>query len=101
MSNTYNRSVDSDTDADIKDQDRQVNNETDSAISTTQDGAEYEDTGITKPFDPTLINIRTTQMSLDALIARIREKEIDLSPSFQRKEVWKDEIGRASCRERV
>ena len=36
-----------------------------------------------------LINILTKQMSLDTLIKRIREREIDLSPDFQRAEVWK------------
>lgn len=52
------------------------------------DGTEYEDAGITRPFNPTLIKIDTQQMSLDTLIKRIREKEIDLSPDFQRAEVW-------------
>lgn len=55
----------------------------------TADGTEYEDTGITKPFNPTLINITTKQMSLDTLIRRMREGEVDLSPDFQRAEVWK------------
>ncbi len=54
----------------------------------TVDGTEIEDTGITKPFNPTLINISAKQMSLDTLIKRLREEEIDLSPDFQRTEVW-------------
>jgi len=60
-----------------------------SGVDETADGTEYEDVGITKPFDPTLINILTKQMSLDTLIKRMREQEIDLSPDFQRAEVWK------------
>ncbi len=60
-----------------------------SHIETTADGTEYEDTGITKPFNPTLINITTKQMSLDTLIKRIQEGEVDLAPDFQRAEVWK------------
>ena len=57
-------------------------------IEPTSDGTEYEETGITKPFNPSLINILTKQMSLDTLMKRIREKEIDLAPDFQRGEVW-------------
>lgn len=58
-------------------------------IQTTADGTEYEDTGITKPFNPTLINILTKPMSLDILIKRMKEGELDLAPDFQRAEVWK------------
>lgn len=58
-------------------------------VEVTPDGTEYEDTGITKPFNPTLINILTKQMSLDILIKRMREGEVNLSPDFQRAEVWK------------
>jgi hypothetical protein len=47
---------------------------------------------ITQPFDPTLMRVETKQMSLDALITRIREGELDLEPGFQRKAgIWKDE----------
>ena len=60
-----------------------------SDVERTPDGTEYEDTGVAKPFNPTLINILTKQMSLDTLIKRMREGEIDLSPAFQRAEVWK------------
>ncbi|HKV42612.1 MAG TPA: DUF262 domain-containing protein, partial [Blastocatellia bacterium] len=58
-------------------------------IEATVDGTEYEDAGITKPFNPTLINILTKQMSMDTLIKRMREGEVNLSPDFQRSEVWK------------
>lgn len=57
-------------------------------IEATADGTEYEDTGITKPFNPTLIKIDTKQMSLDTLMKRMREGEVDLAPDFQRAEVW-------------
>jgi predicted RNA-binding protein len=58
-------------------------------IEITSEGTEYEDTGIIKPFNPTLIKIDTKQMSLDTLIKRMREGEVDLSPDFQRAEVWR------------
>jgi len=57
-------------------------------IETTSDGTEFEDISIEKPFNPSLINITTKQMSLDTLIKRMKEKEVDLSPDFQRSEVW-------------
>lgn len=66
-----------------------VNLEVQPEIEETTDGTEYEDIGITKPFNPTLINILTKQMSLDTLIKRMREGEVDLAPDFQRAEVWK------------
>jgi hypothetical protein len=59
------------------------------SVVEMSDGTEYEDTGITRPFNPTLINIQTKQMSLDTLIKRIQEGEIDLAPDFQRAEVWR------------
>ena len=44
---------------------------------------------ITEPFDPTLIRVETKPLSMDILISRIREKEIDLMPDFQRKAgIW-------------
>lgn len=52
-------------------------------------GVEDENMGITNPFDPAKIKVETKQMSLDTLIKRIKEGEIDLSPDFQRNEVWK------------
>lgn len=58
-------------------------------VETTPDGTEYEDTGISRPFNPTLINILTKQMSLDILIKRMREGEVNLAPGFQRSEVWR------------
>lgn len=40
---------------------------------------------IEKPFNPKEINIKSKTMSLDNIIKRIRENEIDLAPDFQRK----------------
>jgi hypothetical protein len=59
-------------------------------------GIEPEDTKseerIVEPFDPTLIRIETKPMTIDLLLTRIREKELDLTPGFQRKGgIWKDE----------
>ncbi|MDE2795473.1 MAG: DUF262 domain-containing protein [Gemmatimonadota bacterium] len=39
---------------------------------------------IAEPFDPTKIRITTRQPSVDLVIERIREDEIDLQPDFQR-----------------
>lgn len=43
------------------------------------------DAPIEKPFNPKEINIKSKTMSLDNIIKRIRESEIDMSPDFQRK----------------
>ncbi len=46
---------------------------------------------ITEPFDPTLIRVETKPLSMDLLISRIDNKEIDLMPDFQRKAgIWSD-----------
>jgi len=63
------------------------------AVDST--GVETEDTEseerITEPFDPTLIRVETKPMSMDLLIARIKEGELDLMPGFQRKAgIWSD-----------
>ena len=60
-------------------------------------GVETEDTEsderITEPFDPTLIRVETRPMSMDLIIARIREGELDLTPGFQRKAgIWSDAV---------
>ena len=50
---------------------------------------EEEDTGgrfeITQPFDPARIRVETKPMVIQLLMDRIRNKEIDLTPGFQRK----------------
>lgn len=50
---------------------------------------EQEDTAvgfeITKPFDPARIRVDTKPMVISLLMDRIRNKEIDLTPGFQRK----------------
>lgn len=43
------------------------------------------DVPIEKPFNPKEINIKSKTMSLDNIIKRIRESEIDMAPDFQRK----------------
>ncbi len=48
-----------------------------------------EDQEITSPFDPKEIRIDTKNAQMDALIKRIRNDEIDLSPDFQRQDnIW-------------
>ena len=56
-------------------------------------GLEEEDTGsgfeITQPFDPARIRVETRTMVISLLMDRIRNKEIDLTPGFQRKAgIW-------------
>jgi hypothetical protein len=42
------------------------------------------------PFDPSKIKVRTAQVLVDQLVERIRRKEIDLAPDFQRmRGIWK------------
>jgi hypothetical protein len=81
--------VKSDTDGKAHHSPDVLPDDNETVIETTDDGTEVEDTGITRPFDPTLINVVTKQMSLDTLVKRIHEGEVDLSPGFQRAEVWK------------
>ncbi|MEM9457184.1 MAG: DUF262 domain-containing protein [Myxococcota bacterium] len=41
-----------------------------------------------RPFDPTKVDIELKALTVDLLLMMIKEDEIDLSPSFQRAEVW-------------
>src|SRR5262245_49322750 len=48
---------------------------------------EDEDTGadaITEPFEPKKIRIDTKPLTIDLLVKRIKEGEVDLAPEFQR-----------------
>jgi len=59
-------------------------------------GVEIEDTSgeekITQPFDPSLIRVETRPMTIDLLVTRMREKELDLGTGFQRKAgIWKED----------
>lgn len=62
---------------------------------TVSDVEEEEVTGedvITSPFDPTLIRVETQVTTINLVLARIKEGEIDLAPDFQRKAgIWKPE----------
>lgn len=50
-----------------------------------------DDIKISKPFDPTKINIINKQLSLDILIKRMESNRIDLKTKFQRKEnLWNE-----------
>lgn len=49
---------------------------------------EVEEEEINEPFDPTKIRVETRQISVDYLMIRIKNNEIELSPEFQRKSVW-------------
>lgn len=44
---------------------------------------------ISDPFDPTLIRVENRPLTIDLLLSRMREEEIDLAPDFQRKAgIW-------------
>lgn len=66
------------------------------AFSVEEDNDDSSNTDsdltIEKPFNPKEINIKSKTMSLDNIIKRIREKEIDMAPGFQRKgDLWSAE----------
>ena len=52
--------------------------------------AESEDQNlpIEHPFDPEKISIATKNPTIDLIVARIKENEIDLEPDFQREQMW-------------
>jgi hypothetical protein len=51
-----------------------------------------ENLEITEPFNPTDIDIKTKNPSIDSLMKRLEHKEINLTPDFQRKGgIWKVE----------
>jgi len=56
-------------------------------------GNDNEDGRILKPFDPSKIRVETKNTTMDVLIKRLRNKEIDLAPDFQRRDdIWKDDV---------
>lgn len=54
---------------------------------------EQEDSAsLAVPFDPTKIRVDDKRLSVDLIIRRLKQNEIDLTPSFQRKAgLWSDE----------
>jgi hypothetical protein len=55
-----------------------------------EEDIEPEEEEITEPFDPTKIRVDTRQMTIDLVLGRIKLKEIDLAPDFQRQAgIWK------------
>jgi len=81
--------------ADIEQSKKQFLDQSEVIYAVDGTGVETEDTEskerITEPFDPTLIRVETRPMSMDLLIARIKEDELDLMPGFQRKAgIWSD-----------
>lgn len=57
-------------------------------LDLVDDDDSSSDSG-TKPWDPGKIRITTKNFSLREVVEQIKEKEIDLSPDFQRDFVWK------------
>ena len=52
--------------------------------------ADGEEVSILDPFDPESISIDQKSVPMDTLIRRLEQKSINLTPSFQRNEVWND-----------
>jgi len=49
---------------------------------------DYEDTDsneIVSPFDPTQIKVATSQLTIDLILKRIEQGDLNLTPNFQRK----------------
>jgi hypothetical protein len=64
------------------------------ARESNDTGVEAEETGfeVTKPFDPNKVRVRVWTPTVDLLMKRLKEGQIDLQPDFQRKAgIWKDE----------
>ncbi|MDR0844484.1 MAG: DUF262 domain-containing protein [Tannerella sp.] len=62
--------------------------------SSNMDSVEKEDMGevMTQPFTPNKIKIRYQSISLDFMVEKIKQGDIDLSTEYQRKErLWTDE----------
>ena len=73
-------------------EERTVVEELDSRSRPTGIEAEQSDKEtirITEPFDPEKIDVKTRTPTVDLLMKRIQEKEIDLMPDFQRRAgIW-------------
>ena len=58
----------------------------------SEDGVEVEKEDeslpIEHPFNPEKISIATKSPTIDLIVSRIRENEIDLEPDFQREQMW-------------
>ncbi|MYL26503.1 MULTISPECIES: DUF262 domain-containing protein [Halomonadaceae] len=53
----------------------------------------FDEDGIETPFDPKKIDVITQQRTVDLLMKRLREGELNLSPDFQRKaNLWSDAV---------
>ncbi len=71
-------------------------NKSKTAAASKQDPAtglevEIEDPQIERPFNPEKIRVRTTNITVELLVSRIKYNEVDLEPDFQRSFVWKAE----------
>lgn len=63
------------------------------ALGVDEDGVETEAPGENfeeaQPFDPAKVDVELRPMTIQLLLTRLKNDEIDLRPSFQRGEVWK------------
>ena len=55
------------------------------------EGADSQAGAIRAPFDPSKIDVITQARTVDLLLTRLREGELDLSPDFQRRANISDE----------
>jgi hypothetical protein len=68
---------------------KDLEEKTDRSVITDEDGSEKENFGEmeeerNEPFDPKKVDIQVTQSIMDAVIKRLRNNDIQLSPDFQR-----------------
>jgi len=63
----------------------------DQQFGVEHEGEDAGDSREVQPFDPTLIRVDTRPLTIDLLIKRINNKEINLNPDFQRMGgIWND-----------
>ena len=68
--------------------DDDIEGEQDSGVEVERDDPEIK---IERPFDPEKIKVRTANIVVEQLVARIKYDEINLEPPFQRSFIWKTE----------
>jgi len=84
MSRVINQTTENDSNLVLVDQESIELDGADTSLET-------DDDRIIKPFDPSKIRVETKNTTMDVLIKRLRNSEIDLAPDFQRRAgIWKD-----------
>ncbi len=72
----------------VKRNERDIEVDPDSQVEVEVDDPKIR---IERPFDPEKIKIRSTNITVELLVSRLKHGEIDLAPDFQRSFLWKEE----------